>query len=299
MAEAAQKVEETPTEINFEDAFARLAELEGDTAPAATGDEPAKEPEKAPETPETPETGTSGDEPAPETAEKPAEAPAEPAKAPAEAADDTDTILQRLAKLVKEEPAPQRPAQTQEQPQPQAPYSPEEQEFLTNYEKDWPDVAKAESLRRRAEYQQLMGYVFSEVAKELRPLMETVQVLAQRTHLSDLTTQVQDYDQVRENVIGWVEQQPTYLQVAYKHVIENGTVEEVADLVNRYKRETGAAQQQAAPASAPVKKETELPSATKQAAAALAPVSSKRSAVAQSTDPEDFESAFAAFASKM
>lgn len=300
MAEAAQKVEETPVEINFEDAFARLAELEDGKQPeAAPAPEPAPEPAKAEEAPAEPADGEEAPAEPAKGEEAPADSAPEPAKAAPQSGEDTDAILQRLARLVKEEPAPAAQPAAQQPQAPQPLYTAEEQELLNNYEKEWPDVAKAEALRRQGEYRQLVGYVFNEFAKELRPLMETVQVLSQRTHLSDLKSTVEDYDTVRDNVISWVEQQPVYLQVAYKHVIENGSVEEVADLIGRYKRETGASAAQPAAAPAARKPDTELPSATKQAAAALAPVSSKRSAVVQAVDSEDFESAFAAFASKM
>jgi hypothetical protein len=89
------------------------------------------------------------------------------------------------------------------------------------------------------------------------------------------------------------------LQAAYKHVINSGTVDEVVDLINRWRTETGTPlQPQAQPAPA-AKKATELPAAAKQAVAALAPVSSKRSSVPQTVDEGDFDSAFAAFAGKM
>ena len=151
---------------------------------------------------------------------------------------------------------------------------------------------------RKAEYRDLVGYIFSQIGGALKPISETVQELGTRTHLSDLHSKVNDYDDVRDKVVDWVEKQPAYLQPAYKHVITQGTVDEVADLINRYKLDAGV---KAAPAVvAPVKKpETELLPATKQAAAALAPVSSKRSAVVQAIDPSDFGAAFAEFASKM
>jgi hypothetical protein len=114
---------------------------------------------------------------------------------------------------------------------------------------------------------------------------------------------VSDYDTVRDQVIAWAQTQPAYLQPAYQHVIQRGTVDEVADLINRWRAETGTAV--AAPVAAasvpatPAKRtDTELPTATKQAAAALAPVSSKRSTIAQEADPNDFESAFSHFADK-
>ena len=147
-------------------------------------------------------------------------------------------------------------------------------------------------MRRRAEYRELVNHVFSEVAKELGPIAQTMKTLAERAQLTDLREAVEDYDDVRDKVVDWVNNQPAYLQNAYKHVIQQGTPDEVADLVARYKKET-------APATPPVtarKAESELPTTTKQAVAALAPVSSKRSTVAVADDPNDFEGAFAAAA---
>lgn len=226
----------------------------------------------------------------------------EPEPAKRELVDEDDEVLRRLAALVKDQrqAAPQEQPQVQQQTQPEPPvYNDDERKFLEDYEKDWPDVAKAEALRRRSEYRELVNYVFTEVAKVLRPQIETVQAISEMTHLQQLQSQVSDYDDVRDKVISWAEKQPPYLQSAYKHVIEQGTVDEVADLIDRYRRDTGASVAPAAPKPAPKKVETELPSATKQAAAALAPVSSKRSAVIAGDDPNDFESAFSSFASKM
>lgn len=295
MVDAAVTTPQTE-EINFEDAFAQLALLE-------EGKEPPKQEEKPSVDEAQPAEKVEEVAPAEGDAPPAEEPPAEPPKAaepPAEKPEGTEEVLQRLAKLVKDtpqEPAPQQPAA----PQPETPplYSKEDQEFLQNYEKDWPDVARAESLRRKAEYRELVTYVFNEVAKNLSPIVETVQALSQRTHLSDLHNVVEDYDTVRDQVIDWVGKQPAYLQVAYNHVIQNGTAEEVADLIGRYKREVAPAAPASGNAPAPAKKtDTELPSATKQAAAALAPVSSKRSAVPQS-EPSSFEDAFEAFASKL
>jgi hypothetical protein len=157
-------------------------------------------------------------------------------------------------------------------------------------------VAKAEAVKRREEYKQLLGYTFTELNKKLEPLLEQVRALSTRTQLQDLTTNVPDYnDNLREQVISWVDKQPSYLQTAYKQVIEQGTADEVVDLINRYKADTGSRQTNTAPA----KKKTELPTATKQAAAALAPVSSKRSGATNVIDPSDFDSAFTAAAKEL
>ena len=280
---------------DFDALFAQFATKEEEPAQATETPAPAEQAAAEPAEAETTEETTA---PAEETTEEPEETTEEPEEATEETPQTDDDLLNRLAALVKKaDPAPQQTQQAQQAQQPEEPppFTPEESEFLNNYVNDWPDVARAEALRRRAEYQQLLSYVFQEVAKEFKPVMEAVQVLSERTHLSDLQTAVSDYGDVRDKVIAWVDTQPAYLQTAYKHVINSGTVEEVADLVDRYKRETGVTQR-----AAPVqKKVTELPPATKQAAAELAPVSSKRSAVVQTADPNDFEAAFSTFADKL
>lgn len=305
-----QKTTDT-TEIAPSDVFdAAFAEgLKADLPPASsTTPVASEEPAVAPATSETPaETPAASEQPSttPAASETPSAPPAEaaagvvepekPVEKPVEQPQNED-LLRRLAELVRE-PAPQpAPAAT---PAPQEIYTAEEKQILTSYEQDWPDVARAESLKRRGEYRELVGFVFQEIAKHFNPLQETVEQLASHTQLTELKSTVSDYEIVRDKVVEWANTQPPYLQAAYKHVIERGTVDEVADLIDRYKKETGATS--AAPTSPPAvppatpKPDTELPAATKKAAAALAPVSSKRSAVTQADDPNDFDGAFQKF----
>lgn len=299
-------------ETNFDDAFAQLANAE------QTALEPA--PKKPEETPagatgaaedtaagETGATGATGEAPAEGATGATGEAPAEGetgAAEPAPKEPQSSAVLDRLEQILKdvaEKPAETaKPAATPAAAEQEKPlYTAEELTELEAYQKDWPDVARANALIMRGMAHQMTNYVFAEIAKELRPIMETVQVLAHRTQHSDLIAKVPEYDTTREKVIAWVDTQPEYLQPAYKRVIEQGTVEEIADLIGRYTKETGAPAAPAAAAAPPPKKpETELPSATKQAAAALAPVSSKRTVVPQTVDPTDFEAAFASFASQ-
>jgi hypothetical protein len=207
---------------------------------------------------------------------------------------DTDAILAKLSKLVKEAPVEEEPAkQVTATEESEDLYDADEKTFLEGYEKDWGDVVKGEALKRRAEYRALAQHIFREIAKEFTPIREITEALAERTQLGDLKTAVPDYsDDLRGQVVAWVDQQPAYLQTAYKQVIQQGTVDEVTDLIKRYQKESGAG----TPAKTSEKKEPELSSATKQAAAALAPVSSKRSVVQQQDDPSNFEAAFARFA---
>lgn len=316
-----QNAEAAPNEDNFAAAFEMLSGL-GDKEPApnavltepAPVEEPAKKEEPAPKadekTPEQIEADAAAtaagektlDEQAAEAEAEAAAAEADPAAAAAAAAapakkeapkpqpNANDDMLERLAKLVRENPPEEKKPAAQQAPEL---YSAEEQEFLNTYEKDWPDVARAESLKRRGEYNQLVTHIFTEIGKHFAPVQETVATLSQQTHLQALTAQVSDYEDVRDKVVDWVETQPDYLQVAYQHVITQGTTEQVVDLIQRWRQATGTALPVAGAAKKP--SDTELPAATKQAAAALAPVSSKRTAVIQTDDPNDFDGAFAKF----
>lgn len=284
----------------FTEAFRRLEELGDKAVPDNFMEET---PPKAEETPpaEPPPAETPPVEEPPKAEEPPAETPPveEPPKAEEPPKPAPSLAEDALAKIAEALSARGQPAEKNTPPQEQAApelFTPEEKAALAKYEEDWPDVAKAEALRRRAEYQQVVGYVFQQVAAQLGPLLERVDAIAQRTHLSDLQSRVEDYETIREKVIDWVEKQPSYLRSAYTQVVEQGTAEEVADLIARYRKDAGGATaaEIPPPVAAPAKKiATELPPAAKQAAAALAPVSSKRSAVVQGVDPADFDAAFA------
>jgi hypothetical protein len=290
----------TPSD-NFDAAFARLSEL--DNEPPAVVDQPAAVEPDAPvvDTPAevTPDAPAAE---APAQAEITEDTPDAPAAAQDQSADDD--LIGRLAELVKNAPAkaPEPAPKQAEAPVTEEPpiYTPDEEKFIADYEKDWPDVARAEQLRRKGEYATLVKHVFAEVGKHIFPLMDTVRSLAENTQYAELTTAVPDYDVVREDVISWVEKEPAYLRNAYEHVIRQGTVAEVADLITRYKQANGLTAPAATTTPAPTTtKKTELPQATKQAAASLAPVSSKRSAIVQGRDPNDFDGAFEDFDRKL
>ena len=209
--------------------------------------------------------------------------------APQAADPQTDALIARLAGLVKDAPAA-APSPATAPVAPADIYDDEEKQFLSTYDNDWADVIKGEALKRRAEHRDLVSFVFQQVAAQLRPVFETVDVLSTRTHLADLRDQVEDYDTVRDNVISWVDTQPTYLQSGMKGVIQSGSADEVADLINRYRQATGAVVK---PVTTPTPtKSVELSSDAKKAAEALAPVNTKRSVVPADDDTDDFDAAF-------
>ena len=299
-APAETPIEEDDTPRGFDDVFASFTkdENEADNKPERTDVTP--EVREATKKPDAAKASEPDPEPVPDPEPEPEPAP-EPAREPAGNEQD---ILARLAQLV------QQPQQQEQPRQPQVDetnplegiYTEEEAKFLQGYDEEWGDVSKGEALKRRAEYTLLTSHIYDQIATALMPHFEVLHAMADQIHLKDLTERVENYGDIRDKVIEWVGQQPEYLQVAYNRVIEEGTVDEVTDLIGRYQQATAAVTpaQRAAPAPAPAKKpEPELPASAKKAAASLAPVSSKRSNVVSGTDPNDFDGAFADFADKV
>ncbi len=306
-APAAEPLAPEPTgQDAFDAAFAENA-----AEPAAPGTDPAPESAPAPEPapaeapPVTPAPAAEPPAATPEGAP-----PAAPAPEPAKPGLNAEDVLSRLADLVKPgEAAPAPAAPSAEAP---AAYTPEEQGILVDYEKNWPDVARAEQLKRRAEYSDLLGFVFGEITKYTAPLFEQQRAIGNTLHMTELKGLVPDYtEDLETSVASWVDTQPSYLQAPYKQVMQGGTSEEIADLIGRYRSATGNAAPAPAPTPAPAGQapapaatpkpaaKTELSSAAKQAAESLAPVSGDRSAVPQGEDTQDFDSAFARYAADM
>lgn len=254
-------------------------------APAADGSD-GVDPAAAPEA-----SGEGGDAPAAD----PAVADAKPADDPAVADAEAEDILKRLADLVKDKPAEGEPVAEAAPAGDETPlFSADEQAVLEAYEKDWSDVSRAEALKRRAFAKDVIEYVFTQIAPEIKSVKELTEALANRAHYADLTAKIGEVDDtLRTQMDGWVAKQPAYLQSAYKQVLTTGTVDEVADLVDRFKKDTGVAAPAAKPKTS--KGGPELSSEAKQAAEAMAPVSSKRSVIEQQDDPNDFGAAFAKF----
>lgn len=198
-----------------------------------------------------------------------------------------------MARMRAELDAIKRPPEPQQQPvAPEIPalYTPEQQQALDNFKKEWPEVASGIELMMRQVQQQTAQQVFNALAPTLNPVLDYYQSSAVDNQYNQLVKAHPDYDQIYENVLQWVDKQPSYMKTAMQHVVSEGSAAEVVDMINRYKLETG---KPLSVAPAPVTKVTDLPEAAKKVARSLGVVSSKRSAVPQSQDPTDFDGAWA------
>jgi hypothetical protein len=183
---------------------------------------------------------------------------------------------------------------------PQELYTPEEKEELAAYERDWSQNARAEALRRRGEYSQLVKHIFSEITREFGPLIErgvaAADTVAETSALTVIQRAHNDYDdQMYDDVISWADNLTGTRKRIAQAVIEGGDPVEVVDLITEFKSATGrkprvVADGSPSPVVPPVV--TEISAAAKKAAKALGVVDSKRSTPATQADPNDFESAW-------
>ena len=224
-----------------------------------------------------------------------AKAAADAETAAARQQEQEERAVDRLAETLNKRLQPQQPTTTQQTTQQSQPelYTAEEKAQLAEYDKEWGDVAKGEMLRRRGEYHHLTNYIFAEVTRNLQPIADMVAALAERTHSTDLTTRIPDYDTARDKVIEWVDKQPDYLKAAYTQVVQQGTAEQVADLIERWRKDTGATIAPRGQQAAPVVPKKEPSAAAQAVAAKLAPTPSKRTTPVAGVAKEDFDGAFA------
>jgi len=238
----------------------------------------------------------------------PAETP--PAETPpAETPPTEDTELRdRLAALEAKTatpPAAEAPPPVETPPPDQGPpreiYAADEKEFLTAYQKEWPDVSKGEALLRRAEYQQLVTHIFNEVARVYGPLVErgvqAAETVGDTTTLAAIREVHNDYnDAMYEDVVGWADGLTGYRKKLAQGVIAEGEPQDVIDLISEYKSAKGLSKPKAVvvqPTTPATPAVTELSATAKKAAKALGVVDSKRSAATpQGSDPDDFDGAW-------
>jgi trimeric autotransporter adhesin len=216
---------------------------------------------------------------------------------PQATAREVAAAAQAEAQRITDEKAAADAVRAQQAPQ----LSKDEMALVQQVEKDFPDVARAQAIVRRAEYQQVVRYIFDEVTRanaakdaQLAPFLTLVQNLAERTHVGDLKSAVPDYDKVDVKALtAWIETQPAYLRGGYDSVLRTGTAAEVKDVVDRFRASTGATQV-ADPKVAAAAAAAEA--ARKKVITSLAPVQSGRTAAPAGEAPKDFDNAFDEFA---
>ena len=270
-----------------------------DDKPAPAADDkpaPAADDKPAPAADDKP-APAADDKPAPAADDKPA--PAADDK-PAPAADDKPAPAAdgKPAPAADDKPAPAAdagPSIDEQFPDPQ--FTEEEQKAIAEFEKNWDEISPVFNIKLKhavaaveAKAARTIAKVVENIYADFTPLINS-HLKAEATSFRGAVLKAHDdYDKVYPQLEGWIKTHPAYLQSGLLKAYNEGTAEEVIDLVSRYKQANGVKPQAAAPA-APEQGETKKPAAA--AAAALAPVDTKRTTPKPSgVDPNDYDNAF-------
>lgn len=183
--------------------------------------------------------------------------------------------------------------------QPQSPFTNDEIAMIAAVEKDFPDLVRAQRVERVAELKATTAYILGTVSKAIAPLFETMGSIANRAHLGDINAHVENYDTAtRDGVLAWIETQPGYIKTAMQVVAREGTTDQIVDLIQRYRAETGAKIPGAsgdggAAAAATAATADAAAAKVAQAAAALAPTKGKRTVSAPNVEATNYDDAWA------
>jgi hypothetical protein len=180
-------------------------------------------------------------------------------------------------------------------PDPQ--FTEDEQKAIAEFEKNWDEISPVFNIKLKhaiaaveAKAARTIAKVVENIYSDFTPLINSHLKSEATSFRGAVLKAHEDYDAVYPKLDGWIKAHPAYLQSGLLKAYNEGTAEEVIDLVSRYKQANGVKPQAAAPA-APEQGETKKPAAA--AAAALAPVDTKRTTPKPSgDDPNDYDSAF-------
>ena len=289
------------TNTEFDAAFAE-ATGEQPVAPEPVVEEPAaapvEEPAAAPqeEVPAAVEEPTEPVEPAP--VEEPA-AVVEPAPAP-QPVIDTNALAEALVQ------AQQKAAQPAAEPQKED-KEPSYEDYLDDNAKnavkllneEWGEVATAVQPLITAHVQAALAkqekQFLALVQQRLAPVESVVVQSQEQLYWQTIQAAHPDFREAAAAIPAWIERQPALYRPALMQAYNQGTAEQVVELLTTYKQAigtTGAAPAQPASSAAQVPPKA-APVSNAALAATLAPPAAQRSTMTTSRDPNDYESAFA------
>jgi len=268
-----------------------------------------------PAAPAEPATPAASAEPA-----TPAAAPAAPVTPTPPAAPVVSAEAQRIAALEAENallkknaPAPAAPAApaspatpsaTETPAVPASPkpyeYSEDEKAVIDDYEKEWPDHAKAQKIQMKVVQHEIINGVQSlltdfakKIEEGLAPVVNTHLQSAEEKHFAAIHAVHKDYAEVLDLAEKWVDALPAFKQPAYKQVLEHGSAQDVIDLMSEFKVSTGRAQPQTPSTTASVTPAKATPPAVEKVASlTVVPTQRTSPKTDNAAAPDDFATAF-------
>lgn len=177
----------------------------------------------------------------------------------------------------------------------------EEKKQLAEYEKDFATVTNMEGLKRKVEitrlekkFDKFIKDILEKVTEhgaQIGPIAQRVVRDTEAEHFDTIKDKHNDFEKYRDDgsILGWINEKPAYMRPSLLEAYNNGTAQDVIDLVSDFKKEKNIS----TVATTDTSKVTDLNSKKEERRQALADVSTRRAAVNSSQAiSEDFESAF-------
>jgi hypothetical protein len=116
--------------------------------------------------------------------------------------------------------------------------APPEEAFLAKFREEYnDDVIKAVELISERKARALLDAVSAE---RIEPLQQAYAKTAREAHFNTIRSAHSDWEDVvgSDAFTGWVDQQPSFMKAAYNQVLQQGTAQDVNDLLTTFKQTT-------------------------------------------------------------
>jgi len=182
--------------------------------------------------------------------------------------------------------------------------SADEQVILDTLEANFPEVTAANAVLSRvilARVENMVEQRVNAVLAQLAPIAAVTQNVARNAHEQAILAKHPDAFTTLPQVEAWVDSQPKILKAAYNQVLDNGNTDDIIELYDVFKKDTGSAQTPGSPGAAP---DAAAAKAAAEAAAKEAKLKAQEGIRSRQTtqqsgiDEDDFEGAFAQEAAK-
>ena len=128
----------------------------------------------------------------------------------------------------------------------------DEKAELSEYEKDFDSVSKMEGLKRERALKRLEDRILEtleaktaeiqeKIASRVQPIEESYKKSNEAAHFGTIRGSHPDFETHRDSgaILKWIETKPRYLRESMKATYEQGTAEDVVDLISDFKKENG------------------------------------------------------------
>ena len=178
----------------------------------------------------------------------------------------------------------------------------EDEKHMAAFAKDWPDQAKAMEILQKGtlrDVEKVLGDILKPLFEKIPGLEKQLgEVTAERAWTSVLQEHPDAYKLVNSGTVdAWIGTLPNYLQKAMNDTLDNGSPEDMIDLMNDFKEAIGRTK--VAKTEEEIEKEKtekdKKAGGNKERLQSMSAVKTARSTIDKGSDPNDFDSAFEEF----